>query len=147
MSFQVQLLIKAALRRREFVQVGEGSNQWSNVHIDDLVELYTIILDLALSSKKSQADGYEKFFWANSSDHVWATVNAKLATILHRRGLIDTPTVKKIRLEEEPTLRISSHSSKIVSSKARALGWQPKGKPIEDDEILEEEVVLTIGAV
>jgi nucleoside-diphosphate-sugar epimerase len=46
-SIQIPLLIAAAKMRRCAVHIGSGANVWSNVHIADLVELYSLAINLA----------------------------------------------------------------------------------------------------
>lgn len=50
-SMQIPELAKATLQRRRGFQVGKGENRWSNVHIQDLGQLFVALVRAALSEK------------------------------------------------------------------------------------------------
>lgn len=43
-SIQVPALIRLSLAQQAGVYLGRGLNVWSNVHIDDLVDLYSLAI-------------------------------------------------------------------------------------------------------
>eukprot|EP00026_Physarum_polycephalum_P009787 Phypoly_transcript_09923.p1 GENE.Phypoly_transcript_09923~~Phypoly_transcript_09923.p1 ORF type:complete len:267 (+),score=49.80 Phypoly_transcript_09923:215-1015(+) len=44
-SIQIPVAIKAALKHKRAQQIGKGLNVWSNVHIEDLGDLYALLLE------------------------------------------------------------------------------------------------------
>ena len=50
-SVQVPLLIDLAKKRGNAAHAGPGENVWSNVHIDDLIPLYTLAIDKKVEFK------------------------------------------------------------------------------------------------
>lgn len=133
------------------LQVGPGTNIWSNVHIDDLVDLYVLIFNLAVSSSQSQEkfDPYQRWFWGSSTrTHVWGDIAKALAKILYARGVVTTEVVRSVSLEEdgfgqEFGLVVTAHNSLVVSNRGFALGWRPHGPTLE--ETLEGEVEWTLA--
>lgn len=137
-------MIRAALRRRTYLQVGPGTNTWSGVHIDDLTELYGLVFDLALSGKNPNKS-YANFFWASHGTFVWGEINAKLAKIMHQKGLIDTPDVGPVTPDVELAYALASHNCRVVSNRAYGLGWGPSSKDINDEGVLTQEVDNTVA--
>ncbi|KAG8926792.1 hypothetical protein FRC01_008363 [Tulasnella sp. 417] len=135
--------IRVALRRKELVQVGPGTNVWNYVHIDDLANLYGLLLDHALSGRDKSTDPYERFYWGSGDEHVWGDITKELARMLYARGVIRTETLKNIKIEEEPTLNPTATNSRSVSNRGRALGWIRSGAPLF--ETLPQEVEWTLA--
>lgn len=58
-SRQIPIACQLALQRGQPGVVGEGKNVWPQVHLDDLMDLYMIIFDLAKEGKGDVGrDGY-----------------------------------------------------------------------------------------
>jgi hypothetical protein len=115
-SQQVPTLIKESLKEKQAVYVGEGTNHWNNVctsllsstagliyillqvHVADLVDLYTLILNLAVTSLVPAApqDSYSKFFWGSVGEHVWGDISREIGKILFAKGIVSTPEAKSI---------------------------------------------------
>ncbi|KIO27839.1 hypothetical protein M407DRAFT_22891 [Tulasnella calospora MUT 4182] len=150
LSVQVNSLIRTAVKYGQVLQVGPGTNVWSNVHIDELVDLYVLLFNLALSSRQSRevVDPYERWFWGSSTrSHVWGDITRELAKILYAKGIVQKG-VRSVSLEEaefgqEFGLVITAHNSRVVANRGFALGWRPHGPTLE--ETLEGEVEWTLA--
>ena len=100
------------------VYFGKGLNRYSNVHIDDLVDLYVLALDKAPSGS---------FFFAENGD---ASFREIAGLISHTLGFGD----KTISLDIDDLVRQYGEaglygvtSNSLVSAvNARRLGWSPK---------------------
>ncbi|KAG9046855.1 hypothetical protein FS837_003521 [Tulasnella sp. UAMH 9824] len=145
LSIQVNHMIRVALRRKELVQVGPGTNLWNAVHIDDLTNLYGLLLDNALSGKDKSTDPFERFYWGSGDEYVWGDVARELARLLYARGAIQSETPKIIAIEEEPILDPTATNSRSVSSRAIALGWTRSGASLF--QTLPQEVEWTLAEV
>lgn len=140
-SQQVNGLIFTALRRKEVVHIGAGTNVWNNVHIRDLTELYALVLEHALSGKNN-GKSYENFFWGSVGEHAWGDVTQALAQKLHTKGLVDSNTPRSVSLDEEPDLYWTAGTSRTVSNRGFALGWKPVAPSLE--VTLDEEIEITV---
>ncbi|KAG8926169.1 hypothetical protein FRC03_012695 [Tulasnella sp. 419] len=141
-SQQVPNLIREAVKRKQAVHVGPGTNLWNNVHIKDLVKLYQLVFELALSGN-NQNKSYANFYWGSSGEHQWKTVVEAFAKILLKKRLIDTEEVKSISLSELPPIfTATANNSRTVSERGFQLGWKPTEKSLLDT--LEEEVEVTL---
>ncbi|KAG8949657.1 hypothetical protein FRC04_008403 [Tulasnella sp. 424] len=143
LSIQVNNTIRVALRRKELVQVGPGTNVWNGVYIDDLSNLYGLVLDRALSGKDQSTDPYERFYWGSGDEYAWGDIARELARLLYARGVIRTETPKIIKIEEEPILDPTASNSRSVSNRGIALGWKLSGPPLF--ETLPQEVEWTLA--
>ncbi len=117
-SVQVPTLIKQAKKDGEARYIGRGLNIWSNVHIDDLVDLYLLALE------KGHAGC---FFFAENGE-------AQLKAIVEEIGrLLNLPA--KTWTESEAIGAFGPHTavfslgsnSRVRARNARAhLGWRPR---------------------
>ncbi len=127
-STQVPLLIELAKKTGVARHYGPGENIWSNVHIDDLVDLY----GLALASAPAGA-----FYFAengeNSMRQVCEAINRKLGV---KTGPVAMSLDQASREWGEGTAQNTMGSnSRVRAVRARAeLGWRPS-RPSLIDEI------------
>lgn len=143
-------IIRIALKNKQVLQIGPGTGEWNNVHIDDLMDLYVLVLEDALTSGDPSANplksasSYGRFFWGSVGQHTWGDISKRLAVLLHKRGLVTAADAKSVSLEEQPNLLFCSNNSRTVANRGlKVLGWKPSAKSLEDT--LEEEIELTIA--
>jgi nucleoside-diphosphate-sugar epimerase len=142
-SIQVPLIIRTAVEKKQAVYLGKGSNRWNNVHIDDLADLYILVLQHALQNK-STVIPEEEYYWGSVNDHAWGDIARLAGQILHKRGLVNTPEAKSVTKEEltEEFLVYVGHNSRSVANRGTKLGWKPHRKTIEEN--LEEDLDATV---
>ncbi|KAG8891948.1 hypothetical protein FRC00_012892, partial [Tulasnella sp. 408] len=117
---------------------GPCRNIWNNVHVEDLMDLYGLVLELGLSGN-GPSDSYERFFFGSAGEHVWGNVAQELAKIMHQKGLVDSAEVKSIALEEEKSLVATATNSRSVANRGFALGWKPSRLSLMETLPLEVE--------
>jgi len=153
-SQQVNRIIRTGVRHKQVLQVGRGTNVWNNVHIDDLMQLYVLVLDRAIavnttndesvSLNRPTPTSYGRFYFGSVGTHVWGEINKDIAVRLHKRGLVETDEVKSVTVEEQPQLWATATNSRTVANRGlKVLGWRPSGKSLE--ETLDEEIDLTLS--
>jgi nucleoside-diphosphate-sugar epimerase len=118
-SIQVPWLIALAKKHGVAKHYGPGENVWSNVHIDDLTDLYLLALDSAPAGAFYFAENGEK-----SMKEVCEAINRMLG--------IDKPTVAMSLEEasrewgENAAKNTMGSNSRVRAVRARSeLGWQP----------------------
>lgn len=119
-SIQIPALYATARNLGQAVMIGEGRNRWSNVHIEDLANLYVLALEKATAGS---------FFYAengvNSLAEIAETIREKLA--------LTTP-IKKLSMDEAIALwgpegahtGFGSNSFLSAGKACQELGWKPK---------------------
>jgi len=141
-SQQIPGAVRVAVKHKQAVYIGKGTNKWNNVHINDLIELYLLVLSRALSGTK-ESSSYAKFYFGSVYEHVWGDIIRQIGQILYEKGILPSAEAKSITLKTEPCLRSVDNNSRSTSDRAFALGWKPKSKSIE--ETLEEDVTATLA--
>jgi nucleoside-diphosphate-sugar epimerase len=127
-SIQVPLLIALAKKAGVARHYGPGENIWSNVHIDDLVDLYILALASAPAGAFYFAENGE-----NSMRQVCEAINRRLGV---KVGTVPMSLDEASREWGEGTAQNTMGSnSRVRAVRARAeLGWRPS-RPSLIDEI------------
>ena len=127
-SMQVPLLIELAKKAGVARHYGRGKNIWSNVHIDDLVDLYVLALASAPAGAFYFAENGE-----NSMRQVCQAINRRLGV---KAGTVAMSLGEASREWGEGTAQNTMGSnSRVRAVRARAeLGWRPS-RPSLIDEI------------
>lgn len=126
-SMQVPWLIALARKSGIAKHIGSGENRWSNVHIDDLVTLYALALEMAPSGAFYFAENGE-----NSMKEVCEAISRMLGFGERTQGM----TVEEAAAEwgEGPANDTMGSNSRVRAKRARAeLGWQPQARSLIDE--------------
>jgi nucleoside-diphosphate-sugar epimerase len=124
-SVQLPRLIRQAQKSGIVRHVGSGGNIWSNVHIDDVVELYRLALE------KTPAG---TFYFVESSEASFREMSAAIADALGLGAPQDWPLEEA---KQEWGYEMASYglgsNSRVRGSRARELlGWTPKRSSVID---------------
>jgi nucleoside-diphosphate-sugar epimerase len=118
-SVQVPLLIEQARKSGIVRYVGRGANIWSNVHIDDLVDLYIAALDRAPAGS---------FYFVENGEASFAEIAQAIARRL-RLGEPQSWSVEEATNEwgcDYATYAFGGNS-RVRGKRARSeLGWRPR---------------------
>jgi nucleoside-diphosphate-sugar epimerase len=160
-SIQVPTLVRAALKRGKVEVIGPGEATWDNVHIDDLVDAYIILLDQLLAAygpdAKSDAKpspylaiGREGYYFSENGRNSWRQLAEKIGEVLQKKGISKSAKVTSFPDDEVESV-LSGPASYIgfgsqSNSKAerlRKLGWKPHRPSLLDS--IEEQVNALIN--
>ena len=124
-SVQLPRLLKQACKSGIVRHVGRGLNIWSNVHIDDVVDLYLLALE------KTEAG---VFYFVESGEASFRDMTAAIARALNLGEPQDWPLDQA---KEEWGYEMASYglgsNSRVRGQRARTqLGWQPHRPPVLD---------------
>jgi nucleoside-diphosphate-sugar epimerase len=124
-SVQLPRLLKQARKSGIVRHVGPGRNIWSNVHIDDVVDLYLLALE------KTEAGA---FYFVESGEAAFRDMTAAIAKALNLGQAQDWPLEKA---KEEWGYEMASYglgsNSRVRGERARKqLGWQPHRPSVLD---------------
>jgi len=122
-SVQLPRLIKQARKSGIVRHVGRGLNIWSNVHIDDVVDLYLLALE------KTEAGA---FYFVESGEASFRDMSAAIARAL---GLGEPQDWPLEQAKEEWGYEMASYAlgsnSRVRGQRARTqLGWKPHGPSV-----------------
>lgn len=132
-STQVPYLVQAFVKMGMAFYFGEGTSVWSNIHIDDCVELYETVLRHSLDpeTRARKTSPYSKFFFAESDKHSWAGLAAAIASALYSLQVLgsDVPISIPFSTGEEmvgPLVWGACSNAICAANRGRRLGWSSR---------------------
>ncbi|KAK8869442.1 hypothetical protein IAR55_000006 [Kwoniella newhampshirensis] len=131
LSLQIPAYVRYAKRTGQAGYIGKGENIWGNVHVQDLIDLYLLVMGHALKSPSATAaeagsHGWSNLIYGGLKQHTWKPVIELIGDQLFARG--DIPNKSAISLDEGAgdMYMFGTNSFMEVSEKAKALGWSQK---------------------
>lgn len=119
-SIQVPRLIALARKSGVARHVGRGENLWSNVHIDDLVDLYLRVLERAPAGASYYAENGEA-----SMRKVCETISRALGYAGRTQGMSKEEAIAEFGAG--PAAYTYGSNSRVRATRARReLGWAPR---------------------
>lgn len=124
-SVQIPFMVANAREKGVVQLVGPGLNVWSNVHIEDVVDLYL----LALAKAPAGA-----FYFAENGEASFAALGTAIAQRLGLSGVESiAPDVAAARWGEARALFSLGSNSRVRAVRARReLGWSPRHGSVVD---------------
>jgi nucleoside-diphosphate-sugar epimerase len=117
-SIQLPALARQARRSGVARHVGRGLNVWSNVHVEDMAELYLLALAEA---------GPGTFLFAENGEASFHDMVAGMARALEVRGPEAWPVEAAVaEWGYERAVYALGSNSRVRARRARALGWRPR---------------------
>lgn len=147
-SVQVYDMTKAALNRHKGFVVQEGENIWTEVHVQDLSEVFLALVTAALSPDGGKATWNDKgYYFAENGEFVWGDIGRNIAKIGHEKKLFNTADVDVVSKDEADKLRAAGSYLWGTNSRCKAIranklfGWTPKQKTLSQllPEVVEDE--------
>lgn len=147
-SVQVYDMARYGLERHKAFVVGEGANVWTEVHVQDLSNVFLALVTAALSPDGGKATWNDKgYYFTENGEFVWGELAQKLAQQMFDKKLVNSAEVDHISKEEADKLRPAGSylwgtNSRCKSIRANKLfGWAPKQKGLFDSlpGIVDEE--------
>ena len=120
-------LINVARKYGGAKHIGSGENRWSNVHIDDLVDLYFLAMDKAPPGSFYFAENGE-----NSMREVCGAINRTMA-VAEDPGMM---TIEEASEEwgEGAAINTMGSNSRVRGKRAREeLGWSPSAPSLIEE--------------
>ena len=137
-SVQIPVYVEAAVRRGQAVVVGEGSGELDHVHVEDLAELYAILVEEILNDGGERLpQGKKGIVFASNGRHTWMEVAQRVARAVGGEGRVASVSLEEgaeafktyvdlVGGEDLTELELGLCSnSRSVASVARSLGWRP----------------------
>lgn len=106
------------------VYFGKGLNRYSNVHIDDLVDLYLLAIEKAPAAS---------FFFAENGEASFKEMAEMISRALGFGGKTLSLSVEDVVRQYGEAVRYGvASNSRVQAVNARRLGWVPKGPSLQD---------------
>ncbi|KAH6846957.1 NAD dependent epimerase/dehydratase family protein-like protein [Chaetomium sp. MPI-CAGE-AT-0009] len=128
-------IIKPILQRGQAAVAGDGAGVWNHVHVEDLADLYKLVL-LEILERQGRAlpTGKKGIMFSGSGRHSWLELTHDIAGAGYEEGLLPDRTVARLTLEEAarglgPAMAggyfWAYTGARTVASVAARLGWTP----------------------
>ncbi|KAF2794424.1 NAD(P)-binding protein [Melanomma pulvis-pyrius CBS 109.77] len=138
-SIQAPEIARVTLEQKEGFRLGEGENRWSNIHVHDLSELISLLVEAAANSKTGlwNRDGV---YLPENGKLEFGELSTQIAVEAHKQGLIPDASMHKVINPKEADA-LSGHASilwgtnaLLHSSKANSiLNWTPSGPSLSEE--------------
>ncbi|KAF9388798.1 hypothetical protein CPC16_006240 [Podila verticillata] len=160
-SIQIPLQVKASLRNGQALQIGQGLNIWSKVHVIDLAHFFILLLERTLQEPQSSGEpgvdnkghvlpelpkNQDAYWFCEDGEFAWGSVAQAIAREFVRLGINDSGEVQATSPEEEGIWPPNSHPGALIGANSRSravkareiLGWEPQYHDL--DGYITEEV-------
>ncbi|KAH9055692.1 hypothetical protein EDB87DRAFT_1834003 [Lactarius vividus] len=136
-SLFFRYLTGLALKQKKSVYIGEGSNIFYGVNLDDLVDLYVRVFTRILSREDAKASPYARYYIAANTPLVWKNIATLLGKTLKQMGKIEDAVPQSIPVadlsESSPEVPVFIGASQNVQGeRGKALGWYPSEVVLEN---------------
>ncbi|KAF7154892.1 hypothetical protein CNMCM5623_003150 [Aspergillus felis] len=141
-SFQIPLLIRKSLAHKHAIVVGKGDGIWGHVHIEDLVDLYLLILEKVVVSKRTEIPANKRgIYCSEAGETTFLDISREIGKEGKALGVFETDEVRSLSLQEgaeaigfnEAVVELAfASNARTKSDRTRELfGWKPK-RTVED---------------
>lgn len=149
---QVYEMSKLILQKGYAPVVGRGKARWNNVHVHDLSDVFTLLVEAAAEKNFSDEIWGEKgYFLTENGEHIWTDLAKQVAAKAADLGFIGKDP-KEQPLSKQEALDVAGFeavswglNSRAKAERARkVLGWKPSRPSLESEieNILKEEKAL-----
>ncbi|KIY03660.1 uncharacterized protein Z520_00351 [Fonsecaea multimorphosa CBS 102226] len=148
-SMQLPTMVRFALKHGWAPVIGKGLSVRSNIHVQDLVRGYMVILDWMQRSSADEVLKNPYFFCSTGEDMAWGDAAAEIGRLLHAAGRIKDPTPRPVPPELYGDLfGVYSPTTVGANSRSRAdrlrkMGWSPREKGVLES-LREDEVPILL---
>ncbi|KAN0092129.1 NAD(P)-binding protein [Hyaloscypha variabilis] len=153
-TFLIPEFVRVAIEKKEAFYLGRGENIRAVTHIDDVVDLFVILVGQALQGGGAAQWGKEGFYFVVSGEVKWIDAAEAVNKIGVRQGWLpaDSKAVSWTEAQVDESFNVPhlpklalylwGSNSRADSARARKLGWKPHGPSFWDS--LEEDVSVAV---
>lgn len=123
-SDQLPKLIALSRQMGAGLYLGKGLARYSNVHIDDVVDLYMLAIDKAPAAS---------FFFASNGEMSFKDIAENIARVIGLEGRTHSLDVEEVTQGYGLPARYGlASNSRVIAANARRLGWTPTGCSLDE---------------
>ncbi|KAH7097019.1 hypothetical protein BKA62DRAFT_717854 [Auriculariales sp. MPI-PUGE-AT-0066] len=109
--------------------IGQGTNLFAMVHVEDVAELVVLILRRALSGVDAEVSSYKKYYFAATREEQQKDIAVAVVKGMVQLGKLDTDELKSVSVEEVSKLQqfafILGVNAVFHAKRGKAIGWNP----------------------
>jgi nucleoside-diphosphate-sugar epimerase len=125
-------LAKVTLQLQKGPIIGAGQSIWNNVHVHDLSDVYSLLVDAAIAGRTDEGLwGSDAYYLTENGEHVWGELAQQTADVAAKLGYLPEAKAEPIDLESAKKYAGFESLSWGMNSRGRArrarelLGWKP----------------------
>ncbi|KAF9892997.1 hypothetical protein FE257_012408 [Aspergillus nanangensis] len=136
-SVQLPAIIADALKTRQVKVIGEGRTVWTHVHVDDIADLFVIMLQ-HIANGREMPSGRRGIYFCESGEHTHREMAQRLADAGVQLDLFPSAEIKSVAVHEAAEAWAGGNSARVELSfgansrckavLARELGWTPQNE-------------------
>ena len=128
--------------------IGEGKARWNNVHVEDLSDVFLLLVEKAAAKDTSdELWGAKGYILVENGEHVWSDLARRVSSEAVKLGYISDPREGSLDKDEAIKQAGFEAVSWGLNSRGKAerakkyLGWSPSKPSIEEEvpNILKDE--------
>lgn len=124
-------LVEAIAKRGKAFLIGAGEQHASNIHVNDLADVFIFLAEQALDPNGKANWGEEGMYYAEGGSYVFKDLVAVLAKEMHKREMIPTAEIEEISAKDASSIHpyanmIWGANMRVRASRFHALGWVAK---------------------
>ncbi|EED13540.1 NAD dependent epimerase/dehydratase family protein [Talaromyces stipitatus ATCC 10500] len=156
-SIQIDAIMRAARRDGFTSVIGSGAAEWDHVHVEDLVQLYELVLARLLDGDNLPSNK-KGIYFNETGHHSWRYLSERISRDGNALGYLTSDEVREVSLKEWITRSRKALSPRTVelgfasrsrtrADLARELGWKPTKteKDFKDSFMDEWKVIAKEG--
>jgi len=136
-SVQVYKYAAATLKRGKGFVINEGTNVWTESHVQDLSNIFLALVTAAMEPNGGKATwNAEGYYFSESGSFAWGDIGKAIAKIAHEKQLIGSAEVDTITEKQADDLLpwgsyLWGTNSRCKAQRAsEVLGWKPQQKSL-----------------
>lgn len=124
-SDQLPVIFRKSKEEKKGIYLGKGINRWSNVHLNDLIDLYLLALEKAPSAS---------YFYAAEGEESYYDIATYVSEALGYNGEVGSwkATDALAELGDWARYALGSNSRVIALHAKQLLGWTPSGISLKE---------------
>ncbi|KAL5357313.1 hypothetical protein BJX96DRAFT_181576 [Aspergillus floccosus] len=147
-SRQAYELARVTIQLQKGPIIGAGQSVWNNVHVQDLSDLFVLLVEAAVQGRADDGLwGENAYYLAENGEHCWGDLARGMAQRATELGYIPQPVAEPINLDDAKKYAGFESLSWGMNSRGRArrarnlLGWKPHRPSLEAEvpAILKDE--------
>ncbi|KAH9945026.1 uncharacterized protein BXZ73DRAFT_73254 [Epithele typhae] len=135
-SQQIPALVRAAVERGRVAMVGNGEGLWGHVHVDDVSDLFALLVRTAATSPDRLAFGRDGYYFAEAGEYSHRALAERVGAALCELGAVADPAPVGYMTDEEIAahahaerfLVASGTNARCRAERSRLLGWEATAK-------------------
>ncbi|ORY53729.1 hypothetical protein BCR33DRAFT_711088 [Rhizoclosmatium globosum] len=132
-SSQVPGLIRRTLKRRKAEYIGRGLGIWNHVHVQDLAQLFVLVVNKLMLDSNSVPSGTKGYLFAESGEISWKDLSQNVADAIGRvdAQLLDSSNAVPLNQQESEIQFPNPLGRAYHSSNSRSRAETPLLKDLE----------------